>query len=281
MTRAALALTLLVLSACMERQGDDAPKPSPSAREQKVGDASAEPRLADATVGNDAQRVLPSSTNPHAHPPVPPNPRGADLDPSNDLVVAPPDAIADCHEELTRAGVTFRAAELPLRKNQTGTFTCGAHDAVVMQKWASGTSVSPPALVTCRMALALVHLEPLIQEVATRELGTAVRKIHQLGTYSCRKMVRFDFVSEHSYGNAIDIGSFTLADGRNVSVLKHFGKLDAEPPDARGRFLRALGNAAFDRDIVSVSLGPYWDTLHKDHFHFDMAHYRVDGSRPQ
>jgi hypothetical protein len=130
------------------------------------------------------------------------------------------------------------------------------------------------------MALALVRLEPLMQEIATKELGTTVRKVHQLGTYSCRKMVRFDFVSEHSYGNAIDIGSLTLADGRNVSVVKHFGKLDAEPADARARFLRALGNAAFDRDIVSVSLGPYWDTLHKDHFHFDMAHYRVDGSRP-
>jgi hypothetical protein len=177
--------------------------------------------------------------------------------------------------------VTFLPGSLPLKKNQTGKFTCGAHDAVVYQKGPTGLSISPPALMTCRMALAMVRLESLMQEVAERELGSTIRRVQQMGTYSCRKMVRFDFVSEHSYGNAIDIGSFTLADGQTVTVKKHFGKLDAEPTDAKGRFLRALGNQAFDHDIVSVSLGPYWDTLHHDHFHFDMARYRVDGSRPQ
>lgn len=264
----------LMLLGCLERAAG-APKPAASSSPPSNASATAAPAVPAKTPAPQAPR--------EPEPPVPAkaaDPFGADVDPTNDLVVAPPDAIVDCMGELTRAGVTFRAATLPLQKNQAGTFTCGANDAVVYQKGPTGLSLSPPALMTCRMALAFVRLEAVMQELATRELGSAIRRVHQVGTYSCRKMVRFDFVSEHSYGNAIDVGSFTLADGRSVSVVKHFGKLDAQPSDARARFLRAVGNAAFDQNIVSVSLGPYWDSLHRDHFHFDMARYRVDGSRP-
>jgi len=264
---------VLLLVSCMERQGDS-PKPSPS--------TSAKATLpAPAPAASSSVAAQPSETRAPTRATAPPvDPFGADLDSDNDLVVAPPDAIPSCHDELTRAGVTFRPAELPLQKNTTGQFTCGAHDAVVYQKGPTGLAVSPPALMTCRMALAFVRLEVVLQEIANRELESSIKRVHQMGTYSCRKMVRFDFVSEHSYGNAIDVGSFTLADGRNISVAKHFGKLDVDPPDARARFLREVGHAAFDRNVVSVSLGPYWDTLHRDHFHFDMARYRVDGSRP-
>jgi hypothetical protein len=264
------AMSGLLLLGCVER-GGGSPKPA----------ASSSPPLASS---DESARSTPAPITlaPIAPaPPAPPvDPFGADVDPANDLVVAPPDAIVGCGDELTRAGVTFRAGEIPLQQNKTGAFRCGANDAVIYQQGPSGLSISPPALMTCRMALAFVRLEALMQKVATQELGSTIQRIHQVGTYSCRKMVRFDFVSEHSYGNAIDVGSFTLEDGRSVSVVKHFGKLDAEPPDARARFLRTIGNAAFDENIVSVSLGPYWDTLHHDHFHFDMARYRVDGSRP-
>ncbi len=196
-------------------------------------------------------------------------------------MVAPPDAVADCHARLTSLGVTFTPAELPLRQRVQGIPTCGANDAVLFQRAPSGLVIKPPALVTCRLALALADLDALAQEVAQKELGAAIKSLHQGGTYNCRKMARFDLVSEHSYGNAIDVRSFTLTDGRLVSVDKHFGKLDQGPQTERARFLRTLGEQAFDRGVVSVSLGPYWDKLHKDHFHFDMARYRVDGSRPQ
>jgi len=281
--RVVLLLFCVLLFGCMERQGNS-PKQRTSAPAGGAPTEGATARAQPAAESSSARPGAPApiSQRPTPPPPGPPaDPFGADLDPDNDLVVAPPEAIPSCAEELTRAGVTFRSAEIPLKKGPAGAFTCGAHDAVVYQKGPTGLALSPPALLTCRMALAFVRLEAVMQEVARSELGTTIQRIQQMGTYSCRKMVRFDFVSEHSYGNAIDVGSFVLGDGRSVSVAKHFGKLDAEPPDARARFLRSLGNAAFDRNVVSVSLGPYWDTLHKDHFHFDMARYRVDGSRPQ
>jgi hypothetical protein len=92
-------------------------------------------------------------------------------------------------------------------------------------------------------------------------------------------MARFDLVSEHSYGNAMDVYSFTLENGRSVSVLKDYGALDRLPSTAEARFLRSLASAAYDRNVFSVALSPYWDALHKNHLHFDMARYRVDGTR--
>lgn len=198
----------------------------------------------------------------------------------NESKVGPPDAVEGCHQKLTALGVVFQPAEMPLKQSIGGVFTCGAHDAVVYKQGPTGLKVSPPALMTCRMALAFVGLEGLMQELSKQHLGVEIKRATHAGTYNCRKMVRFDLVSEHSYGNAIDLTSFNLADGSTVSVLKHFGKLEVPPRDPKSIFLRALGEQAYDRNLVRVSLGPYWDAAHRDHFHFDMARYRVDGSRP-
>jgi hypothetical protein len=41
----------------------------------------------------------------------------------------------------------------------------------------------------------------------------------------------------------------------------------------------AKTHRAFDERLFSVVLTPYWDKLHSDHFHFDLARYHVDGTR--
>lgn len=207
----------------------------------------------------------------------------ADRDPDNDNQVAPPDAVPDCHERLAEKGMDFSPSQLPLKQVVREIPTCGCHDAVSVRKTPSGITLAPPAVMSCQLALALVGIDQLIQELSLEHLGEEVRTIHQGGTYSCRKMARFDLVSEHSYGNAIDIRAFTTESGKKVSVLSHYGPLDA-PVDTlpeRALFLRQLASGAYDGNLVSVSLSPYWDALHRDHFHFDMARYRVDGTRPR
>jgi hypothetical protein len=86
-------------------------------------------------------------------------------------------------------------------------------------------------------------------------------------------------VSEHSYANAIDIESFTLKNGRKFSVLQSFGKLEHEPRRSEARFLEQLGQRLYDDGVFSVVITPHFDALHKNHFHLDLARYRVDGSR--
>lgn len=249
-----------------------------------------------ARISNSGEPALPEHVQPRSDPQKPPKVEvpmmgetkervfgRADLDPTNDDFVAPPDAVPECHARLDAAGVKYQKAELPLKQVVREIATCGCHDAVTVTETPQGMKLVPPAVVSCQMALALTGLESLIQELAEEHLGERVRTLHQGGTYSCRKMARFDLVSEHSYGNAIDVFAFTLKSGKKVSVMSDFGALNAEVDglSSKAKFLRSLSSAAYDRDITSVSLSPYWDALHRDHFHFDMARYRVDGSRPR
>ena len=112
------------------------------------------------------------------------------------------------------------------------------------------------------------------------KVGELQRLIEQGGTYNCRRMARFqNLVSEHSYANAIDIRAFVLADGQRISVLRDFGPTGRPATSRKGIFLRQLSRRLYDEGVFSVVLTPYWDALHRDHFHFDMARYRVDGTR--
>lgn len=202
----------------------------------------------------------------------------ADLDPANDFVVGPPSVIEDCEGRLRAAHVEFTLAELPIRKQRAG-FECGAEQVVVYRKGPTGLKWNAAPLVTCGMALALADFENVVADEA-RVLGQRVVRVEQGGTYSCRKMARYGMVSEHSYANAIDVRSFTTQNGRRISVLDHFGKLDGEPRSAEGRFLRSLSRRLHDDGVFSVVLTRYFDELHRDHFHLDLARYRVDGTRP-
>jgi hypothetical protein len=208
----------------------------------------------------------------------------ADLDPHNDRVVAPPAPIHDCDARLRRAGIAFRPAQLPLTRGQARggeRISCGAEQVLTYLGGPAKIRYNAPPLLTCRLALALARLEQIAQEEALRHLHQRITRLTQGGTYNCRKMVRFDFVSEHSYANAIDIKEFWLQDGRRVSVRRHFGALGKPPLTPEAKFLRAVAERAFDEQLFSVVLTPYWDALHADHFHFDLARYRVDGARPQ
>jgi len=143
--------------------------------------------------------------------------------------------------------VTFAAAELPLRQQKRG-YTCGAAQAVVYRSGPGRIRYNGAPVLTCGMALALADFERLLQEEAERHLGKRVKRIEHGGTYSCRKMTRFTtMVSEHSYGNAIDLRSFTLEDGRRITVERHFGRLETEPGDSRSIFLRSAAGAPTTR----------------------------------
>lgn len=205
----------------------------------------------------------------------------ADFDPDNDDVVGPPTPLEGCHEDLAEAGVTFKKARIGLGREQDGVYTCGAEQVVRYRGGPESIEYSRAPLLTCRMALALADFEAIAQEEAERELGTRIEKIDHLGTYNCRKMVAYDLISEHSFANGIDLRRFHLEDGRSVTVLEHFQPgVDDDGADAEARFLRGLSRRLYDEGVFSVVVTPYFDSLHRNHIHVDLARYRVDGSRP-
>jgi hypothetical protein len=264
------------VSAC---SGADAQRAAPERVERGASAATAtsEPERAEPTPIRGAPP--PAADAPPAAPPAPLNEPGrADLDPTNDALVAPPDVIPDCETLLAAQGAEFSPASLPLRRSRAGR-ECGTPQAVAYRGVKGGARYSPTPVLSCGMALSLARFEPKLQSAATEHLGGRVVRVRHLGTYNCRDMARFDLVSEHSYANAIDVSELVLANGRAVSVLRHFGRPSDEPRGAEGRFLRELARRAFDEADFSCVITEFFDPLHRDHIHLDLARYRVDGTR--
>jgi hypothetical protein len=204
-------------------------------------------------------------------------------EPADDLVVAPPEPLADCDARLGAAGIRWSEARVPVhpKGRGPGAILCGAEQVVKYKGSGAKIRWSSSPKVTCTMALALERFETIVQEEAERHLGRRVTRIGHIGTYACREMAAYPgWVSEHSYANAIDIASFELVGGREVSVLKDYGRADRVAPHARARFLRAVARRAFDDEVFAVVLTPAFDRAHRNHFHLDHARYRVDGASP-
>jgi hypothetical protein len=78
-------------------------------------------------------------------------------------------------------------------------------------------------------------------------------------------------MSEHAFGNALDIAAFTLADGRTVTVKNGWHGL----PEEQG-FLRDVQGAACN--AFTTVLAPGSNAYHYDHIHVDLMR-RASGSR--
>jgi hypothetical protein len=128
---------------------------------------------------------------------------------------------------------------------------------------------SPRPVATCAMTAGLAWWQRRLDEIAAAELHTRITQIDQLGTYACRNInsAAEGRRSQHATANAMDIAAFHTADGRTISVLKDYGK---DTPE--GRFLDGAHDAACG--LFNIVLGPRYNGLHRNHFHFDMGGFR-------
>ena len=118
-----------------------------------------------------------------------------------------------------------------------------------------------------------------MQEEARNILKSPVTSIVHLGTYNCRKMAAYpDWVSEHSFANAIDVATFVLKNGRQVVVERDWVGKEKPAVSAAAQFLRRLTRRLYDEKVFSVVLTPSFDSHHKNHLHLDGAAYTVDGT---
>lgn len=134
----------------------------------------------------------------------------------------------------------------------------------------SSVRLSTPATLNCGMASPLNDwVEQVVQPAAQRAFGESVSTVDVAASYSCRPRnnKRGARMSEHGYGNAIDIAGFTLESGRQVTVLGgYYGARDEQA------FLRAV-RADACADFMTV-LGPGSDAHHRDHIHLDLQNRR-------
>jgi hypothetical protein len=130
------------------------------------------------------------------------------------------------------------------------------------------------ATMTCPMTAAMTDwLENVVQPSAMARFGQPVIEVRSMGTYACRSMnhQRGARLSEHAFANAIDIGGFRLADGTLITLAKDW-KGGGMPTQF---FLREVHAGACR--FFSTVLGPGYNALHYDHFHFDLARHGRNG----
>ncbi len=127
-------------------------------------------------------------------------------------------------------------------------------------------AVKPAATLACPIVSVLDRwLADSVQPAAMRWFGTRVVEIRQISAYSCRGMNGDSraHISEHAFGNALDIAAFTLADGRRISVKDGWRGL----PEEQG-FLRDVQAAACQQ--FTTVLAPGSNVYHYDHIHVDL-----------
>jgi hypothetical protein len=134
--------------------------------------------------------------------------------------------------------------------------------------------VKPAATLACPIVSALEQwIVNAVQPAAHKWFGQPVVEIKQISAYSCRGMngqvgAR---ISEHAFGNALDIAAFVLADGKRITIKSSWHGSAEEQG-----FLRDVQAAACDQ--FTTVLAPGSNRFHYDHIHVDLMR-RASGRR--
>jgi hypothetical protein len=127
-------------------------------------------------------------------------------------------------------------------------------------------AVKPVATLACPIVSELDRwFADTVQPSAMRWFGTRVVEIKQISAYSCRGMNgnSHAHISEHAFGNALDIAAFVLADGRRITVKDGWRGM----PEEQG-FLRDVQSGACAH--FTTVLAPGSNVYHYDHIHVDL-----------
>ncbi|MDE1158722.1 MAG: extensin family protein [Neorhizobium sp.] len=176
---------------------------------------------------------------------------------------AMPASEASCRAELRRLGVAFEE-----RPRISAGPSCGIDYPVKLSGLSGNIDVRPAVTLNCQTTLAFAKwVKGELAPSARMRYLTGVQRIVPLGGYSCRRMnnssQRYNPMSEHSHGNAIDVGAIVLKNGHEIDVRKK-GLFSFR----EGGLLKSVRNDSCR--YFSTVLGPGSNAEHWNHFHFDL-----------
>lgn len=158
-----------------------------------------------------------------------------------------------------------------------GPSACGLQTPLKVSGALGGrVAVTPTATLGCPLTASLDRwLNNSVQKAAYRQFGKPVVGIKQISAYSCRGRNgrHRGPLSEHAFGNALDIAAFRLSDGREITVVKGWSRGDAREK----AFLREVFIGACN-EFYTV-LGPGSDRFHYNHIHVDLLATNVSKGR--
>ncbi|MFD2053406.1 extensin family protein [Mesorhizobium calcicola] len=190
-----------------------------------------------------------------------PDPRSADL-PDDKM----PEAEVACRERLKTLGVEFEAH----KAESNPEIGCSLPYPIMLKTLGKSIGIAPGTELDCPMAEAAARFAAnVIQPAAKAEFGADLKSIGQASAFVCRPRHGTRKLSEHAFGNALDIASFTLSDGKKIEV-------GPAPPEKDAKFLDAVRKAACGP--FKTVLGPGADPDHALHFHLDLEPRRHGGT---
>lgn len=224
------------------------PTPKPDVQEPEAQPLDVAPRPPQKPADAGDQKVLP-------------DPRSADL-PADKM---PAEEVA-CRERLKALGVEFEEH----KAESNPEIGCSIPYPLVLKSLGKSIAIAPDTELNCPMAEATARFAAeVVQPAAKAEFGADLKSIGQASAFVCRPRHGAGKLSEHAFGNALDIASFTLSDGRTIEV-------GLTPPEKEGKFLDAVRKAACGP--FKTVLGPGADADHALHFHFDLEPRRHGGT---
>ncbi|WP_202359327.1 extensin-like domain-containing protein [Mesorhizobium sp. 113-3-3] len=190
-----------------------------------------------------------------------PDPRSADR-PGEKM---PVEEVA-CRERLKALGVEFEEH----KAESSPEIGCSIPYPLMLKSLGKSIVIAPGTELNCPMAEAAARFAAnVIQPAAKAEFGADLKSINQASAFVCRPRHGTRKLSEHAFGNALDIASFTLSDGTKIEV-------GPAPPEKDAKFLDAVRKAACGP--FKTVLGPGADADHALHFHLDLEPRRHGGT---
>ncbi|MCR6500289.1 extensin family protein [Shinella sp. CPCC 101442] len=175
-------------------------------------------------------------------------------------------AEAACRSDLKTLGVTFE--EAPVVNDGKA---CGIDRPVLLKALPGGVKVEPEATVRCDTARQLARwLDGSVKPSLDAAMpGETIAALSQASAYVCknRNGAEEGKISEHAFGNALDIAGFTLKSGKTITIRP----ADKEPT-LEGAFQRAITEAACL--YFTTVLDPGSDAAHQNHLHLDVKERR-------
>ncbi|UDF28584.1 UNVERIFIED_ORG: extensin family protein [Roseateles sp. XES5] len=175
-------------------------------------------------------------------------------------------AQAACRAALTEIGAVFE--EAPALHDSKA---CGIDRPVLLKTLPGGVAVEPAATVRCETALQLARwmegsVKPSLEAAMP---GETITGLSQASAYVCknRNGAEEGRISEHAFGNAIDIAGFALKSGKSLTIRPADKDATLE-----GAFQRAITEAACL--YFTTVLDPGSDAAHQNHLHLDVKERR-------
>ena len=169
---------------------------------------------------------------------------------------------------LSSGAVKLSAYVEPMNRID-GPGACGLQQPLRVSALAGGTiGLTSRATMSCS---ALSSVDRWVKEVVEPASMLYYRQ-HvtgmTVGSYSCRNQDSkwVATISEHAFGNAVDVMGFKFSDGRSMSVVNGW------KGDARDQaFLREIAVDACD--YFTTVLAPGSDSYHANHIHIDLSRH--------